>query len=51
MKSKPKLIAEIEVLLWKEINPRQEQQFVIEILRAWIQIKMPNLLYENECPM
>jgi len=24
----------MEMLLWKEINPKQEQQIVIEILRA-----------------
>ena len=47
MKSKPKIIAEMEVLLWKEINPRKEQQFEIEIVRAWIQIKRPNIICQN----
>ena len=50
MKSKPNIISKMEVLLLKGINPRKEQQFVIEILRAWIQIKIPNLICENELP-
>ena len=50
MKSKPKIIAEMEVFLLKEINPMEEQKFVMEILRAWIQINRPNLLCKNACP-
>ena len=50
MKWKPKLVVEMEIFLWKEINPRQEQQIVIEILRAWIQINKPNLLCKKACP-
>lgn len=40
----------MEVFLWKKFNAMKEQEFVIEILRAWIEIKIPKLICENECP-
>lgn len=43
------IISECEKFPWKEPNPVQEKQFVIEILRlTWIQGNRPNKLYKKE---